>query len=500
VPTQVVTRQPPSPTTVAVTLAPVVTATTDGATGTPLPTVDPCPPQLDTSPAQYAVATAIDIPQRKVTSSVQAIYRNETEKPLDTLVMLVDANRVPGAFALVDLRGADSTTVKQYTLTGPRLDIQLTSPLAVGCSASISFTFDLTLFDVEMARLPYLAYTANQLNLGHWLPQFPPLINGEWFIPREWTIGEYWTDALGDYDVQVRLTGDDKAIVIAPGEEQRISADTWRFKLNRARSFTVAVSAMMSQLTTATKDGLRIDLYYFTNGQPAKSPDGKPINGPQHALDTARAAAEQFADMLGALPYQRLVVIEGDFRDGMEFSGIVYVGQRWFSEFDGKLDSWLTLITAHEVSHQWWYSLVANDQNAAPFLDEGLAIYSEVLYLQAHYPELVPWWWTFRVKIFQPQGFVDARAEEFSSGRLYINAVYLRGALMLQAIREQIGDEAFLAWLKRYTKDNWGRITTPLDLWQAMDAKDYASIENIRRQYLRNRDPLALAPTATPAG
>ena len=499
-PTQVVTRQPPSPTTLDVTLAPVVTATTSSVTGTPLPTVDPCPIEPDSSPSHYTVATIIDVQARTVTASVEATYRNETTASLSSLSMLADANRVPGAFVLTDLRGTQKTTVKQYTLTGPRLDIQLASPLPVGCTASISFSFKLNVFKVEDARLSYLAYTDNQLNLGHWLPQFPPILNGDWLIPREWTIGEYWTDALGDYDVQVRLTNAGQAIVIGPGDEQRVNDDTWHYTLDRARSFTVAVSAAMSRLSTHTADGLLIELYYFTEGQPPKSPDGKPINGPQHALDTAVAAAEQFTAMLGTLPYRRLIVVEGDFRDGMEFSGVVYVGRRWFDEFDGKQDSWLTLITAHEITHQWWYSLVANDQNAAPFLDEGLAIYGEALYLQAHYPELVPWWWTFRIKIFQPQGFVDAKADEFSSGRLYINAVYLRGALMLQAIREVIGDEAFMAWLRRYTQDNRGRIATIYDFWGAMEPQDYQLIADIRRQYLRERDPLQFAPTATPAG
>jgi hypothetical protein len=497
---QVVTRQPPSPTTLDVTLAPVVTATQFGATGTPMPTADPCPAQPDSSPASYTVATLVDVQSRTVTASVEATYRNESDAPLEMLAMLVDSNRVPGAFVLTDLRGTKDTAVKQYTLTGPRLDIQLASPLAVGCTASIAYSFKLNIFKAEDARLPYLAYTDYQLNLGHWLPQFPPILKGEWIIPREWTIGEYWTDALGDYDVQVRLVNAAQASVIGPGDTKRVNDDTWHFTLNHARSFTVAVSAAMSSLSKFTKDGLLIELYYLTDGQPAKSPDGKPINGPQHALDTAVAAAEQFTEMLGTLPYQRLVVVEGDFRDGMEFSGVVYVGRRWFDEFDGKIDSWLTLITAHEITHQWWYSLVANDQNEAPFLDEGLAIYGEALYLQAHYPELVPWWWTFRVKIFQPQGFVDAKSDEFSSGRLYINAVYLRGALMLQAIREVIGDAAFVAWLERYTKDNWGRIATVQDFWGAMEPLDYQRIEDVRRQYLRDRDPLQSALTPTPAG
>lgn len=514
VPTEIVPRQPPTPTGFsvalgAVTAAPVVTATKAGqATAdadtpqTPAATLDPCPSEPDRSPAQYEIATTINVQTRTVTTSMRASIRNDGDTSLLLLVLMVDSNRVPGAFTLTSVQGADGTAIERYTLTGPRLDILLQEPLLPRCRAAVTLAFTLALTERDAARLPYLSYTERQLNLGHWLPQFPPRLDGDWFIPREWTIGEYWTDELGDYEVLARVTGADgnSTVVIGPGAVSQVSTDTWEFKLRQGRSFTLAVSNAMTLLTTTTSDGLQIDLYTFTEGQPTQSPDGLAIDGPTHALTTARQTVEQFAALLGKLPYPRLVVIEGDFRDGMEFSGMVYVGHQWFKDYEGKPDSWLTLITAHEVVHQWWYSLVANDQNAAPLLDEALATYSEVLYLERHYPELVPWWWTFRVKINQPQGYVDARAEEFSSRRLYLNAVYLRGVTMLQAIREMTGDVTFLAWLQRYTEDNRGRIATLQDFWEALPAGAYAQIEFIRRQYLRDPDPLKRSPAATASG
>lgn len=514
VPTEIVPRQPPTPTGFsvaldAVTAAPVVTATLPGPAATdaaspptPAATLDPCPSEPDRSPAQYEIATTIDIGTRTVTASMRASIRNDGDTPLLLLVLMVDPNRVPGAFTLTSVQGADGTAIERYTLTGPRLDILLREPLLPRCRAAVTLAFTLSLFERDAARLPYLSYTERQLNLGHWLPQFPPRLDGDWFIPREWTIGEYWTDELGDYDVLARVTGagENNAVVIGPGAVTQVSADTWEFKLRQGRSFTLAVSSAMTQLTTTTADGLQIDLYAFTEGQPTQSPDGLAIDGPAHALTTARQTAEQFTALLGKLPYPRLVVVEGDFRDGMEFSGMVYVGHQWFKDYEGKPDSWLTLITAHEVVHQWWYSLVANDQNAAPLLDEALATYSEVMYLERHFPELVPWWWTFRVKINQPQGYVDARAEEFSSRRLYLNAVYLRGVTMLQAIREMIGEAAFIAWLQRYTEDNRGRIATMPDFWRALSMEDYARIEYVRRQFLRDPDPLKRSPVPTAAG
>src|SRR5690606_28129598 len=37
-------------------------------------------------------------------------------------------------------------------------------------------------------------------------------------------------------------------------------------------------------------------------------------------------------------------------------------------------------VTAHEVAHQWWYSMVGNDQTLFPWLDEALTEYSVALY------------------------------------------------------------------------------------------------------------------------
>jgi aminopeptidase N len=38
------------------------------------------------------------------------------------------------------------------------------------------------------------------------------------------------------------------------------------------------------------------------------------------------------------------------------------------------------VVIVHETAHQWWYSMVGNDQILEPWLDESLADYSEVVY------------------------------------------------------------------------------------------------------------------------
>ena len=46
-------------------------------------------------------------------------------------------------------------------------------------------------------------------------------------------------------------------------------------------------------------------------------------------------------------------------------------------------DSFFEFVIVHEAAHQWWYSLVGNDQALHPWMDEGLAQYAVAVYIRA---------------------------------------------------------------------------------------------------------------------
>jgi hypothetical protein len=491
----------PTPTALAgfpVTYAPIVTMTS--AVPTSQATPDPgTPAESRSAVTEYKVDATINALTHVVTVSMRALYRNRTGQPLDQIVFNIDPNRTPGTFRLDDLRTADPAPVgiSQHTLNGPRLEITLDSPLEPDSQIAFSLSFTIKVLALQDARMRYLSYTERQINLGFWLPEVAPFIKGEWRTPRAWSVGEYTYEDMADFEVRATVQGKPNMEIIGPGEVTRIDNSTWEFVFHEGRSFALAVSNAMALMSTQTADGVTIDLYYFVNGQPTTSPDGQPISGPQHALNTAREAVELYTKRFGAIPYTRLVIVDGDFPDGMELSGMVYVGHQWFAGYKGKLDSWLTLITAHEVSHQWWYVLVNDDQGETPYLDEALAIYCEVFYLEQKAPNLIAWWWDFRVRQYQPKGFVDSTVYDYWNSRLYINAIYLRGASMLQEIRDLIGDDAFSAWLIRYFAAEKNKIATPADFWGALTPADYERTAEIRARYLSVADPLN-PPTATP--
>jgi aminopeptidase N len=174
----------------------------------------------------------------------------------------------------------------------------------------------------------------------------------------------------------------------------------------------------------------------------------------------------------------------------------VFVSEAWFRTWHGIPNDWLTLITAHEVAHQWWYALVGSDQGRTPYLDEALATYSELLFIDRYYPDQHDWWWGLRVDMYAPAGFVDTPVYDFYSPRSYIDAVYLRGAQMMDALRDILGDEVFFEWLRAYADALRHEIAAPADLWGTLPPDAYAATAAVRSLYLMQPDVLA-SPSAS---
>ena len=59
---------------------------------------------------------------------------------------------------------------------------------------------------------------------------------------------------------------------------------------------------------------------------------------------------------------------------GMEYPTLITTGFPWYA---GHVSTLVERVTLHELGHQWFYGLVATDEHASPFLDEGLTTYAE---------------------------------------------------------------------------------------------------------------------------
>ena len=463
----------------------------------------PLPPKPceDTIPkrTRYVADASLNWETHLVDVMQQVTYMNTTGSVQDEIVFQVEANRQPGLFTLSRILTADNRLIEDIVIDFNRMTVPVPGGVGVNCTVTLDMSYSLQLPEVlpgGAGRIGYFGFTPTQINLGHWMPVvalYSPML--DWMTPRpQVEVGELTTIEASDFKVTLELlNAPPLAVAVGPGLGRTVATKKWEFTLDHARDLTISIGVGMQRKSKIAENGTVVEVYYF----PANEPPGG--DAASQALKAASDSLVLYEDLFQVdYPYERLVIMQGDFPDGMEFSGLVFVSKAWFSSWRGLPNEWLTIITVHEVAHQWWYLLVGNDPANYPYLDEAFATYSEYLYFERFYNDQTTWWWDFRVRQHSPQGGVDSDVYLYTEGRPYINAVYLRGAQMLHAMRTNLGDEAFFAWLNSYIDENQFQVVTPQELWNALDTDLYATTQPIREEYLTQANVLpAATSTAT---
>ncbi|MFQ3657565.1 MAG: M1 family metallopeptidase [Anaerolineae bacterium] len=469
----------------------------EAATPTVTPTAPPpmvyrCGDFSDPYPVHYDLIANVDYANKTVDVAQTVHFRNRTDETLTDLVMAIEANSVPEQFQLGQIRF--NNVEMTYILDVNRLWIPLPVGLEPGCEVSVDLTFRLRvprIGDARIAYKGYLGYSERQINLGNWMPVMAPRMGGHWIVNDVALIGEQTVSDQARWTVILNvLNAPDGLVMAMPGEVTQLEPHQWRSEFDGGRDFTVSMSPFYRVLRQRAFSGVEVELYAFPDA--IQTVNGMLLDGAAHALTEATKAFQQFEALFGRYPFTRLAIVQGDFPDGMEFSGLVYVSTTWFYSFRGGVRNYLTIITVHEVAHQWWYMQVGNNAALVPWLDEALSTYSEYIYYEEFYPQERDWWWSTRVGYFDPRGKVDSTVYEFSTPRDYINAVYLRGVQMLQRLREDIGTEAFFDLLATYAERSNGRIATSETFWELLSPTQWEQTTRTREQFLR--DPVLGRP------
>lgn len=497
--TQAAPTAVPTATTIQVAAVNSPTPTLEDATPTETPTDSPevtpepestpestsCNIPEDASTTRHTVSATIDYGEKSISARQITRHVNRGDAPLSDLVFNVEPNYWLESFSLISVAGAADTT-----LTGRRLTVRLSEPLAPGCAVDVELAFALKVPRVGTGVTGFkgfYGYTDRQINLGHWLPTLALRVNNTWITRESFFAGEQTVLDMADWDVTWTLQNAENVTVAAPGELEDLGEGKGRGVLKAARDYSLSLSDRFVMLRDISITGVPVELYTLGSTE-VTLPNGQRVDGAPHALTMALRSLELFTDRFGPYPYTRMVVVEGDFPDGMEFSGFAFVSATWFASYDGTPNGYLTLITVHEIAHQWWYVRVGSDSAMTPWLDEALSTYAELLFMEQFYPNAASWWWEFRVNVYSPSGFVDSTVYEFTTLREYINAVYLNGVRMLHQLRIDLGDGAFFALLAAYVESFDGQVVGSSAFWGLLTPEQLAATRATRIQFLRRWD------------
>jgi hypothetical protein len=182
-------------------------------------------------------------------------------------------------------------------------------------------------------------------------------------------------------------------------------------------------------------------------------------------LDVARAAIDTYTYWYGSPGVSEIDVLPGPrslggFGTGMEFPGLVLTPD-------------VAQTIAHELAHQWWYSLVGDDQWRSPWLDEAFAEYSArrlpasvVGPDDLHCDDADP------VRSAGGSGPLTRSMSHWDSagGDEYYRSVYLGGTCALRLLEDRIGPDAMTAFLRGYADSHRFGVTTTADFISALRA------------------------------
>ncbi|MBI2909668.1 MAG: M1 family metallopeptidase [Chloroflexi bacterium] len=432
--------------------------------------------------SRYQISVDVDWAASSLEAKETVTYVNTTGNALGSIVF----NVTPANFGTFSLREARvGGAVVETTLEGVVLEVFLPTPLPLGKSAVVELDFQL--------RVPIRSgrFGAGQgiMTLGNWFPilavyRGPRLaIGGQsegWDRHRHGWGDPFFTE-VADYRVEVNTSI--PLTVAATGRAVAQEERRWVFEAQRVRDFAIGLSPNFETRSTEV-EGVQIIAYFL----------------PQHAAGGERFlkdGAEMLAwlnSYVGRYTLPNLSIVEMYSQSavdvGQEYPGLIFLSSAE-SASPGGLGGKLSYLLRHEVAHQWFYSMVGNDQMYEPWVDEALVTWLSLHFIRQNYPQLFPSHWEgiIGAQLRQEIGLlgrapVSGSIYDFASEGLYFSMVYRRGATFLEELYQTMGEEGFSAFLKGFFAAFRDGIATASAFLDMAQAATEANLNPLFRQYL----------------
>lgn len=440
---------------------------------------------------RYAIQIDLDYPSASAIVQQRVEYTNRTGAPLATLAFNVTPRRF-GAFTLT-AAAVDGQPV-QPAFDGVSMELPLPSPLAPGATAAVALSYRLNVPDQAHLRF---GRSSGVLALGNFHPTVQVFKDGRWPRYAYTDVGDAFFTESADYDVTLAVAGAPPGLKVAhSGDLVEQSDSRWVFRGRQLRDFALALSERY-QVEQRTVGATTVTAFYL----PEHAAGGRQM------LQSAVGALAWGNANLGVYPYATLQVAEtGDpAGSGQEYPTAIFVGSGDVAGATGS-GSYLAYLVAHEVMHQWFYGLVGDDQLEEPWLDEAPATQLGYLYLRATAPSAYQSMWAASVVQRYRDAVaawgdrpLDSSVYDFPDGARYFALLYRKGALFLDATREQMGDAAYFAALRDFGAEHRHGIVTTTDFLTFLASRaggDFPAL--VRRNFSASAYQAAFGRTPSP--
>lgn len=307
--------------------------------------------------------------------------------------------------------------------------VTLPAPLAPGATKTVDIAYNATLSTSSTADDWLFARLSGVITAYRWIPWLSRTVK----FDRP-SVGEPWVTSTSDR-VRVAITTDRPLIFATSGRRVAVNGLTQTFIATSVRDFNFSASPDY-RTQSRTVLGTRITVYY------RQQPVGE-------MLDLAERAFRDYTAKVGAYPYPQFTIGEIGPWAAIESPSLAWIQ----SNLSNRLRPWTV---THEIAHQWFYSVVGNDQALEPFADEAVSDFMSRNLISS-----------FVNSKCAPD---DMDQSIYDIGACYPWVIYVQGNQYLRAYRDQVGSTKFWRGLANYYAAYRHRIGGTRQLLDALDA------------------------------
>ena len=379
---------------------------------------------------------------------------------------------------------------------GATLRVQLREPLAPGASVEVDLSFKGSVPEIDPDETSLPAHVVQQVGAAMrdtrevrrardmnfvsrgvmLLGSFYPVLavrgdDGDWQRRVEATVGDTFFADTADYQVSLYASAD--VAVFTSGEEQSVtdlSHNAHLFEGESLRGFALVAGRSLRKEEREV-GGLRVRSVFTAEHEKVG----------RRVLSVAADAARTFQERFGLLPLKTVTVTEAPLVAGLgsaDFAGLAVIASAFYVDFDSpalrslpelvreqraSVEDSLEFAAAQGVAQQWWGEAVGNDPARDAVVDEALAQWSALLYVQdvrgdesarsVQEDQLRGVYQIYRTFGGEDRA-ADSPTREYRNSFQYAAIVSTKGALMFVALRQLLGEAKFFKALRAYYETN----------------------------------------------
>ena len=391
--------------------------------------------------ASYAVTLALRYGSRAFSVDSTATITNTSGVSIDRVELNTIAARLGGmTLRYVQVDGVNvARRVKDQTIIVP-----LGGILAAGATVKIRVKYHATLRSTLSGSNWLFTKVNGIVDAYRWIP----------WVSRETPFsrpnhGDPFVTPVSPL-VQLRIVTDRKLRFAINANRMSVSANglTQTFEARNVRDVTITAAPDFRTRTTYVG---KVQVRYFYRS----------ASNAATILDAAADAIRAYQARVGPYPYTTFKVAQSAGGYGMESPGLI-----WIPYGHGSAN--LRYLVSHETAHQWFYSLVGNDQARQPFADEATADFLAREITRTRRGSRCS------------TGLLDRSIYSYSSA-CYYEIVYIQGGNLLNEARRRMGSTAFWSALRKYVVANRFGLTGTSTLLRTLDNSTSVDLSKLFR-------------------